>query len=257
MNQKLDAQVKEAKLEHQKGTAYEKYHAVFGGTYIRDAVFGANDGIVTTFAVIAGVAGANLPLSTVLILGFANLFADGLAMGLGNYLGTKSEAEYVNRERRMESWEVKHIPNLERKEIEAIYYRKGFRGKDLDRAVQVITSNKKVWAETMMVEELGLPAEKSEHPVKNGLATFTAFASAGLFPLLPYVFGFPRAFNASIMVTGLALFSVGSLRAIITKKNWLKSGLEMLAVGAIAATAAFITGYLINQLALDNFFSTR
>jgi len=247
MNQKLDAQVKKAKLEHQKGSVFEKYHSSFGGTYIRDAVFGANDGIVTTFAVIAGVAGANLPLSTVLILGFANLFADGLAMGLGNYLGTKSEVEYINQERRTEDWEVKHIPSQERKEIEAIYYRKGFRGQDLTRAVQAITSNKKAWVETMMIEELGLPAEKSAHPVKNGLATFAAFALAGLFPLLPYVFGFPRAFNTSIMVTGLALFSVGSLRAIITKKNWLKSGLEMLAVGAIAATAAFVTGHLINR----------
>ncbi|MBU1322623.1 VIT1/CCC1 transporter family protein [Patescibacteria group bacterium] len=123
MNQKLAAQIKKAKLEHQKGSAFERYHPTFGGTYIRDAVFGANDGIITTFAVIAGVAGANLPLSTVLILGFANLLADGLAMGLGNYLGSKSEVEYINQERRMEDWEVKHIPGLERKEIKAIYYR--------------------------------------------------------------------------------------------------------------------------------------
>src|SRR3989339_220693 len=136
MGQKLNAPVK-----------YEKYHASFGGTYIRDAVFGANDGIVTTFAVVAGVAGANLPLSTVLILGFANLLADGLAMGLGNYLGIKSEVDYIRRERRLEGWETVRAPDLERKEIEAIYRRKGFKGKELQRVVEVITGNKKVWVD--------------------------------------------------------------------------------------------------------------
>ncbi len=247
MSQKLSTQVKEARLEHQKGRAYEKYHALFGGAYIRDAVFGANDGIVTTFAVVAGVAGANLPVATVLILGFANLLADGLAMGLGNYLGTKSEAEYIKRERKMEGWEVDHLPDLERKEIEEIYQRKGFFGKDLRHVVDVITADKKRWVDVMMVEELGLPAEHSEHPAKNGLATFTAFALAGLFPLLPYVFGAPRAFNLSVAVTVMALFTVGSLRAIVTKKNWLRAGSEMLLVGAVAASAAFATGYLIDQ----------
>jgi VIT1/CCC1 family predicted Fe2+/Mn2+ transporter len=247
MSQDINSQIEAARLEHQKGTAYEKYHALFGGTYIRDAVFGANDGIVTTFAVVAGVAGANLSVNTVLILGFANLFADGLAMGLGNYLGTKSEVEYIKRERKMESWEVDHIPDLEKKEIETIYQRKGFAGKDLKRAVEIITGNKKTWVDTMMVEELGLPAEKREHPAKNGIATFISFASAGLFPLLPYLFKAPGAFNNSIVITGLALFAVGSLRAVITKKNWLVSGLEMLMVGAIAASAAYVTGDLITN----------
>src|SRR3972149_1785745 len=107
-------------------------------------------GIVTTFAVVAGVAGANLPLPTVLILGFANLLADGLAMGLGNYLGIKSEVDYIRRERRLENWETAHSPSLERKEIEAIYRRKGFKGKELQRVVEVITGNKKVWVDTMM-----------------------------------------------------------------------------------------------------------
>ena len=167
----------------------ENYHASFGGTYIRDAVFGANDGIVTTFAVVAGVAGANLPLSTVLILGFANLLADGLAMGLGNYLGMKSE---------------------------------------LDLAPQIKQSQ-------LLLAE------------KRGLATFVSFGLAGLFPLLPYVLGLPQPFNVSIVVTGLTLFLVGSLRSLITKKPWFKAGLEMLLVGTVAAAAAYFTGDLIKR----------
>lgn len=248
MDQNLNEQIHEARLEHQKGKAREKYHATFGGTYIRDAVFGANDGIVTTFAVVAGVAGANLPVATVLVLGFANLLADGLAMGLGNFLGTKSEVDYIRRERQMETWEAENIPDLEKKEIEAIYQRKGFSGKDLKRAVEIITADKKIWVDTMMVEELGLPAEKNEHPVKVGLATFISFASAGLCPLLPYVFGLNNAFKTSIWVTGLTLFLVGSLRSIITKKPWFVAGLEMLAVGTIAAGAAFVTGRAIDKV---------
>ena|SRR3989344_6112442 len=168
----------------------EKYHASFGGTYIRDAVFGANDGIVTTFAVVAGVAGANLPLSTVLILGFANLLADGLAMGLGNYLGMKSE---------------------------------------LDLAPQIKQSQ-------LLLAE------------KRGLATFVSFGLAGLFPLLPYVLGLPQPFNVSIVVTGSALFLVGSLRTLVTKKPWFKAGLEMLLVGTVAAAAAYFTGDFIRRL---------
>ncbi|MBU2052103.1 VIT1/CCC1 transporter family protein [Patescibacteria group bacterium] len=168
----------------------ENYHASFGGTYIRDAVFGANDGIVTTFAVVAGVAGANLPLSTVLILGFANLLADGLAMGLGNYLGMKSELDLA--------------PRIKQSQL--------------------------------------LLAEK------RGLATFVSFGLAGLFPLLPYVLGLSQPFNVSIVVTGSTLFLVGSLRSIITKKPWFRAGLEMLLVGAIAASAAYFTGDFLKRL---------
>ncbi len=158
--------------------------------YLRDAVFGANDGIVTTFAVVAGVAGANLSLNTVLILGFANLFADGLAMGLGNYLGIKSELEIA--------------PKIK---------------------------------QTQMLSA-----------IKRGLATFIAFAFAGLFPLLPYLFSLPQAFKLSIIFTVLSLFVIGSFRSMITKKNWFSSGIEMLAIGATAATVAYLTGGIINKL---------
>jgi len=246
MPNNLQQKIKEARTEHLKGTAKEKYHSKLGGTYIRDVVYGANDGIVTTFAVVAGVAGANLSPNIVLILGFANLLADGLAMGLGNYLGTKSEIEYIKRERQMEEWEINHVPELEKKEIEEIYRKKGFSGKDLKTLVNIVTSNKKAWVDTMMVEELGLLPAEATSPVKNGLATFFAFGIAGLFPLFPYVFTFPSAFNASIIFTALTLFTVGALRTLITKKHWLKAGLEMLFVGAIAASAAYFAGYFID-----------
>lgn len=247
-NQSLEQKIKEVRAAHQKGHATEKYHATFGGTYIRDVVYGANDGIITTFAVVAGVAGANLSSNIVLILGFSNLLADGLAMAIGNYLGTKSEQEYIAKERKMEEWEIKHVPNCEIKEIRDIYKKKGFKGKSLTQMVDLVTSNKKLWVDTMMIDELGILPNDDQSPIKNGLATFLSFGIAGLFPLLPYLFQVPYLeFNLSIVLTGLSLFAVGALRTLITKKHWLIAGLEMLFVGAIAAVVAYTTGHFIDQ----------
>lgn len=225
----------------------------FGGTYIKDFVYGANDGIVTTFAVVAGSLGANLSSNIILILGFSNLLADGLAMAIGNYLGTKSEIEYVQSKRDLEAWEIKHLPDEEKQEIKNIYKAKGFQGKDLEKAVQIITSNQSRWIDEMMIIEHGLLPPDNAAPVKNGLATFLAFAFAGLTPLMPYLLSQFNSqlsivnFQFSIAMTASALFIVGACRTFITKKGWFRSGLEMLFVGAIAATAAYTVGHFINQ----------
>jgi len=238
------------KTAHSAGHAYEKYHKIGSGSYLRNMVYGANDGIVTTFAVVAGVAGAALEMKVVLILGFANLVADGMAMALGNYLGTKSENDFKKKERGLEEWEVEHIPEEERQEIERIYKKKGFTGSDLEKIVSVITADKKLWVDEMMVNELGIVPGEEESPAKNGLATFIAFSLAGLLPLLPFVFGFHLGsqFQAAIIMTGVALFMVGSLRSIFTKKNWLLAGIEMFLVGALAAASAYGIGYLIDRV---------
>lgn len=232
---------------HHQHRVHELLHQSFGGTYIKDVVYGANDGIITTFAVVAGVAGASLSSTIVLVLGFANLLADGLAMALGNYLGTKSEADYINSEKAMESWEVDNLPQEETAEIRHIYKQKGFTGQDLDRAVNIITSDKTRWVNEMMVSELGLTPEFDAHPGKKGLATFIAFTLAGLMPLVPYILG-ANNFTASAAMAGLALFCVGSLRTIITHRHWFRSGLEMLFVGGLAASAAYLVGLLISTV---------
>ncbi len=131
-----------------------------------------------------------------------------------------------------------------------IYKDKGFSGEDLQRVVKIITSDKDRWAKEMMIHELGIIPDGEESPWKNGLATFVAFASAGLLPLLPYVFNIAikDTFTTAIIFTGVALFIVGAGRTVFTKKNWLLAGLEMLAVGAIAAGAAYTLGYWIDSL---------
>lgn len=229
-------------------------HDVEKGQYIGDMVYGAIDGIVTTFAVVSGVAGASLSSGIVLILGFANLFADGLSMAVGNYLGAKSEVEYKTRERYREEWEVEHLPDEERQEVRQIYQRKGFTGELLEKVVEVITQDKKQWVDTMLLEELHIiPEQKS--PLKAGFMTFSAFVAAGFVPLFSYVLSYFSAFFATysypiaVGLTFLTIFGVGSLRVYVTGKRWWTSGLEMLLVGGATAVVAYLIGYLLKGLA--------
>ncbi|MBT3464068.1 hypothetical protein HN451_03705 [archaeon] len=230
--------------EHQKST----------GKYLGDWVYGALDGIITTFAVVSGVAGAHLSSAIVLILGFANLLADGLSMGVGNYISPKSELEYIRRERRREEWEIEHYPEGETEEIRAIYKKKGFKGKDLDRVVKVITSDKKVWVDTMMFDELGL-VEEDKTPFKSGVATFVAFLIAGFVPLIAYVVSYfipgllSNAYYISIVFTAIILFIVGALRHKLTGQSFIKSGMEMLIIGGLAASVSYLVGFLLQGLA--------
>lgn len=229
-------------------------HKTQSGAYIGEAVYGALDGIVTTFAVVAGVEGARLSSGIVLILGFANLIGDGLSMGVGSYLSTKSKREYERSERERERWEIENYPEGEREEIREIYEKKGFAGKDLDRAVEIITSDKKIWIDTMMQEELGI-IEETGHPFFNGLSTFISFLVAGFIPLLFFVMALAipslqqYTFSMSVFLTGLTLFVVGSLRVLVTQASWWRSGLEMLFVGGAAALGAYLVGYILRGLA--------
>ena len=132
---------------------------------IEEFVYGATDGAVTTFAVVAGVVGAGLSPSIILILGFANLFADGFSMAVGNYLGAKSQKEFIEKKRRREEWEIDNLVEQEKQEIKDIYTQKGFKAELLNEIVNVITARRKVWIDTMMREELGL-IESQKKPLR-------------------------------------------------------------------------------------------
>jgi VIT1/CCC1 family predicted Fe2+/Mn2+ transporter len=224
------------------------------GSYVGDFVFGAIDGSITTFAVVSGVAGAALSANIVIILGLANLIADGFSMAIGNYLSSKSDIEFAQRERKRETWEVEHYPKGEIEEIRAIFRRKGFKGKQLENAVKTITSNKKVWVDTMMVDELNIIEEKTS-PIKKGIVTFVSFGLVGFVPLIPYFIAFfsetvkAIVFPLAIVLTLIAFFFVGAAKIYVTGKNWLKSGLETLLMGSAAAIIAYAIGFLLRGLA--------
>jgi len=219
-----------------------------------DFVYGATDGAVTTFAVVAGAFGASLSPSIVLILGFANLLADGFSMAIGNYLATKTRRENIEKARRKEEWEIDNRVEQEKQEIREIYEKKGFKHEFLEEIVKVITSRRKIWLDTMMTEELGLIEDK-KRASDAAITTFVAFNLIGFVPLLPFVVMFIigssvvsalEAFSYSVIFTGIAFFLIGTIKGKLVQKSLLTSGLNTLLIGGIAAAVAFMVGYVLN-----------
>jgi VIT1/CCC1 family predicted Fe2+/Mn2+ transporter len=235
------------------GTAPPERHAS-GGKYIKSVVYGGLDGIVTTFAVVAGVNGASLSAGIVLILGFANLVADGLSMAIGDFLSTKSEQEYQKAERAREQWEVDNYPEGEMKELRELYEAKGIPEADARQMVETVARHPKAWVDIMMVEELGILADE-ESPLKNALTTFVSFSVFGFMPLLTSVLAqfvpllSRNSFTVSIALVAVTLFALGAAKTKITGRPWLGSGLETLVVGGITAAAAWGVGKLLGGLA--------
>jgi VIT1/CCC1 family predicted Fe2+/Mn2+ transporter len=191
----------------------------------------------------------------VLILGFANLFADGFSMAVGNYLATKSQKEYIERERRREEWEIDNLAEQEKQEIRDIYTNKGFKDEILEEIVRIITSRRKVWIDTMMKEELGLIEDK-RRPFDTAMTTFVAFNAIGVIPLVPFIALFVAgslisaidAFVYSTVFTAIAFFLIGAIKGRILRKSLIWSGTNTLLIGGAAAAVAFAVGYLLNAL---------
>jgi VIT1/CCC1 family predicted Fe2+/Mn2+ transporter len=228
----------------------EKIHQSEHGLYISDIVYGANDGIITTFAVVSGAVGASLSPGTIVILGLANMVADGISMGLSNYLGISSKLDFQKQERLREEYEVENFPEKEREEVREIFLRWGVPEKHLEEILNAVTSDKKRWVDLMMREELGIYEDQVVSPAKHGLITMISFMLAGFLPLTPYVFGVQAEsqFSLSLLATAGSLFTVGSARTLITGANWLRSGLQMLGVGSLAAASSYYVGALVKYL---------
>lgn len=239
-----------SKKAHDTKFAEEKHKQ---GKYLKNIVYGGLDGIITTFAVVAGVMGASLSSGIIIIMGFANLLGDGISMAIGDYLSSKAENEYAKSERERESWEVENYPEGEKKEMLEIYKSKGINEEDAEKVVSVISKHKEAWVDLMMLEELGItPGEES--PTKAALATFASFLIFGFLPLVTFVLAIfiPAMTNASftiaIILTALTIFTLGALKVRVTGKNWFMSGIEMLLVGGLAAAAAYLIGFLLKGL---------
>ncbi len=210
-------------------------------SYLRDWVYGGIDGAVTNFAIVAGVIGADLSSRVVLILGIVNVLADGFSMAAANFSSTRTEIEEYQLTRRMEERHIDVNPAGEREEIRQIFESKGFSGRDLDRVVDIITSDRERWIATMMADEHGIPAIQRS-PIKSALTTFWAFLICGLVPIFPFAFGMTNAFLISTIMTAIVFFAIGSIRSSWSPKSWWLAGLETLAIGLIAAGVAYAAG---------------
>jgi VIT1/CCC1 family predicted Fe2+/Mn2+ transporter len=219
-----------------------------------DFIYGSIDGAVTTFAIVAGVVGASLSPGIILILGFANLFADGFSMAAANYQASKTRNEYIEMKRKQEEWEIDNLEEQEKEEIRDIYSKKGFKDELLEEIVRIITSRRKVWVDTMMKEELGLIEDEKE-PLDSSISTFVGFNLIGLIPLIPFMVFMAigvdpnsEAFFYSIIFVVSAFFIVGVIKGKIVKKSKIRSGVYTLIIGGIAATVAYLIGYGLNFL---------
>lgn len=219
-----------------------------------DFIYGSIDGAVTTFAIVAGVVGAALSPGIILILGFANLFADGFSMAAANYQASKARNEYIQMKRKQEEWEIDNLAEQEKEEIREIYTKKGFKDELLEEIVRIITSRRKVWIDTMMKEELGL-IEDDKKPLDSSVSTFLGFNLIGLIPLIPFMIFIAmgiepnsEAFLYSIIFVIIAFFIVGIIKGRIVKKSKIRSGVYTLIIGGIAALVAYFVGYGLNFL---------
>jgi VIT1/CCC1 family predicted Fe2+/Mn2+ transporter len=246
----MEREYTEEQLHHRQSIAsrYQDYLAEF--------VYGGIDGSVTTFAVVAGSVGAGLDSMVIIILGFANLIADGFSMSVGAYLSAKTEKDNYLKHQKIEYWEVDNIPEIEREEVREIYRAKGFSGDLLEEIVSVITSDKDRWVDVMMKDELGM-AEAKKSPLWIGGITFLSFIVVGLIPLVVYVFDFTRdmgidRFLWSCILTSGAFLFVGFLKSYVNETSKLRGMSETLFLGIIAASLAYFVGDFIEHLLLNN-----
>ena len=217
---------------------------------VSDAVLGGIDGCVTTFAVVSGVVGAGLPSSVALILGFANLVADGFSMAVSNYESHRSKQDFIESVKRSEERHIEVVPEGEREEIRQIFRGKGFEGEVLETIVSTISEDKKLWIDTMLTEEHGIH-KFSPSPWASAGATFFAFILIGAMPLLPFLvttLQMQQKFFISASVAGLMFFMIGMLKSFVFDKPMIPSGFRTLLTGGTAAGLAFYTGHILREV---------
>lgn len=212
---------------------------------LRDMVYGAVDGTVTTFAIVAGVEGAGLSHGVILALGAANILADGFSMAAANYSGTKAELDDRKRIVRVEQDHIRNHRTGELEELRQILHQRGLSGDVLDAAVGAISQKEDKWIDLMLTDEYGLTRDEP-HPMRAALATFVAFLMAGAVPLMPFILGGSEAFRTSIVLTLTTFFLIGTAKSRWSLASWWRSGLETLLIGSVAALIAYGVGSLFH-----------
>ncbi len=215
-----------------------------GGSWLREIVFGLNDGLVTTLVflmVVSGGASSNL-----LLIMLSEVMAGGVSMALGGYLSARTEREILDHRIATEQYEVEHEPEEERAELREIYQRKGFQGPLLDRVVSYLTADEKRWHQAMVHDELGVVEDTKINPVWQGLQIGLSFVIGGLIPTIPVLLSLPQARWWAYGLTALTAISLGAVKARYTEKGPIRAGLEFLVVVTIGTLAGVGLGLLLH-----------
>ena len=235
----------------------EENHAGSSAKYIKNIVYGGLDGIITTFSIIAAAFGASLEMETIITMGVANLVADGISMGLGDYISSSSENKYILSEKEKEEHEYEVNHDYEKEELVELFTKDGLEKEDSTKIVDILASKieyKPIFIKYMLQLELGLDIPDN-NPAKEGLVTFISFIIFGFVPVFFYIMFYVgnydnnnTIFGIIYLISGITMFGLGAVNAYLTKQKWLRGGLMMMFNGLLAATCALGIGYGIEKM---------
>ena len=228
----------------------EANHAGSKAKYIKNIVYGGLDGIITTFSIIAAAVGASLDMKVIITMGVANLIADGISMGLGDYLSSTFENKYIISEKKKEEYEYDHNKQYEVEELKELYHQEGLEKKDAEDIVNILSKEKykDIFLKHMINLELGLDLPDG-NPIHEGAVTFFSFIIFGFIPVLFYIIFYAAdleydvSFIITCFISATTMFLLGFTQAIITKQHKLKGGFIMMGNGVLASMCAFFIGY--------------
>jgi len=238
-------------LERMKGEilGIESWEIAEGGG-IRDMILGANDGLVSTLAFIWGVFGAFTQSYIILLSGIAELVAGTISMGVGAYQSSKSELEVLERETKGKKVKKKKTLEEEKEELIKFYQKEGFEKREAEAITNKIITKQDTYLQKEILEKLGLSSEERGNPIKAGILCGISFALSALVPIFPFIFPISsiESMIISVIATIIALFGVGTIKTIFSRKNWIRSGLQMMIIGASAAGITYIIGLLFSLI---------
>jgi VIT1/CCC1 family predicted Fe2+/Mn2+ transporter len=231
------------------GALFERRHrGLGGGGNLRAAVFGVNDGLVSNFSLVMGVAGGTTNNSIVLLAGIAGIVAGAFSMASGEWVSIRSQRELYENELRIEQEELRAFPDEERDELEMIYRAKGIAPDEAHALVETIMNRNEIALDTLAREELGLDPQTLGSPWVAAGSSFVAFAAGAALPVIPFLFGSgvaPTTVAAALSI--VALFAVGAATSIFTGRHAGRAGLRMAVIGAVVAAVTYGIGSLVGQ----------
>ncbi|HLZ57783.1 MAG TPA: VIT1/CCC1 transporter family protein [Ktedonosporobacter sp.] len=215
-----------------------------GGNWLREIVFGMNDGLVTTLVFLMAVSG--IASTHLLLVMLGEVLAGGVSMALGGFLSARTEQEVLEKRIATERYEIEHEPDEERAELLTIYHQKGLSGPLLHRVVDHLTSDQERWHRAMVHDELGVVEDRRISPWLQGLQVGVSFIVGGLVPTVPVLLSLPYTQVWAYGLTALTALTLGAVKARYTNKGPVRSGFEFLVVVTIGTLAGVGLGWLLH-----------